>query len=223
VRWEDCATVGRFTKRIVAAAGIFVIGASGSGCSTSSGYCQHRVNDAMDIFTCSVGTGVGAKMQVGPLQTGLFTNTERAGLRGGVIDKWLSRDPFHFLSEEDVLILRSSCFFPDNAIVKARKKSFQTAGIGPLNLPFEIEIIPPKETDSRRKGHLRPVYTQVEAAIAFGASLRVGVNFGEALDFIVGLVGVDIYSDDIASGTVGTGSEHHEPATEQQAAGEEDP
>jgi hypothetical protein len=210
---EDHTAIERSAGKVVAALSVFLVAAIGGGCATSSGYCRNRINDAMDVFTCSLGTGVGAKIQVGPLQTGLFTNIERAGLRGGVVDKWRSRDPARFLSEEDTFVIRGACFFPDNTTVIARKKRFLSAGIGPLTVPFRMRS--PHNTNSPKKGPPSPLYTQVEVAIALGVSLRGGVNVGEILDFIVGLVGVDIYSDDIEGGTVGTGSEYHEPTTEQ--------
>jgi hypothetical protein len=52
------------------------------GCSTP--YMVDRRRDAADIFTATVGHGVGgAKARVGPFGTGLFHEFPLYGLRGG--------------------------------------------------------------------------------------------------------------------------------------------
>ena len=42
-----------------------------------------------------------------------------------------------------------------------------------------------------------PYYTQIEVAVGFGGTLRLGCNPGEALDFIAGWFGIDIFGDDL--------------------------
>jgi hypothetical protein len=40
-------------------------------------------------------------------------------------------------------------------------------------------------------------YTQIEAALGVGGTIRIGMNAGEIMDFLFGWVGVDIMHDDI--------------------------
>ena len=46
---------------------------------------------------------------------------------------------------------------------------------------------------------LHPYYTQIEVTAALLVSVRVGVNAGELLDFILGWTTLDLFGDDIAS------------------------
>ena len=40
-------------------------------------------------------------------------------------------------------------------------------------------------------------YTQIEAVVGAGPSVRLGFNPGELLDFILGWTTIDIYKDDL--------------------------
>jgi hypothetical protein len=42
-----------------------------------------------------------------------------------------------------------------------------------------------------------PYFTQIEGVVALGPSIRLGLNIGELLDFVVGWAGLDIYGDDL--------------------------
>jgi hypothetical protein len=41
------------------------------------------------------------------------------------------------------------------------------------------------------------LFSQIEIVAAVGPSIRIGVNPGEILDFVVGWLGFDLYDDDI--------------------------
>jgi len=143
----------------------------------------------MDMVTVTVGWGIGGKVQCGPIQAGLLKCEDRAGLRGGALGAWESngsdrRSP----SEEVILFPGTTSFLPDDNGVKARHKDFATAKLGPFIGAFG------------KWGDPYPrVYfcSQVEIVAALGPSLRLGVNPGEMMDFMVGWLGVDLYEDDI--------------------------
>jgi hypothetical protein len=162
--------------------------AAGSGCISSRAYFADRWADAKDIFTASVGTGAGANLRVGPVGTGLFANSDFAGLRGG---------EGYYLWEDagtrvgDMLGRHMTCslsllaFWGDDfsiAECEPRKKSHNTGG---FLVPFSYRKVPAS------------FYTQCEAAAGLGWTLRLGFNPGELLDFLLGWTTLDIYGDDL--------------------------
>ena len=54
-----------------------------SGCSNGKNYWQNRQDDAMDIFTFTVGGGFGGKIQAGPFQVSLHNYRPFAGIQSG--------------------------------------------------------------------------------------------------------------------------------------------
>ena len=57
-----------------------------SGCAT---YVRDRAADAGDIFTVTVGTGIGVTAKAGPIHTGLGYGIDLYGLRGGELGSFL--------------------------------------------------------------------------------------------------------------------------------------
>ena len=53
------------------------------GCA--SPYMAHRGRDAGDIFTATIGAGLGAKARVGPVNVGLYLGGDKLGWRGGSV------------------------------------------------------------------------------------------------------------------------------------------
>ena len=53
------------------------------GCSSGKNYWQNRKDDAMDIFTLTVGGGFGVKIQAGLLQLSLHNYSPFAGMQSG--------------------------------------------------------------------------------------------------------------------------------------------
>ena len=68
-------------KRILKITLLVVTVACGTGCAT--GYWVDRGRDAADVFTATVGCGVGAKGRLGPINVGLAFDSTIAGVRGG--------------------------------------------------------------------------------------------------------------------------------------------
>jgi len=179
-----------------------------SGCSPR-GYFGDRWADAKDIFTVSVGTGGGAKAQVGPFRAGLFINSDIAGLRAGECFyvpgsfglRSGSNGTGNYCSDLDCvfLILAMESFGPEykhletlpenaGALMRERKKSLGDGSVFPyagILVPLNYEDIPPYS------------YTQLEVAAGVGGTLRLGFNPGELLDFVLGWFGIDIYGDDL--------------------------
>ena len=156
------------------------------GCA--SGYGLNRLRDASDIITVTGGLGAGAKSRIGPINLGLIVNAEYGGLRGG---------GFYHIDKEDypnadvqlILIGCEECRFNQYSKTqpqRLRKKDFVT---GNLVLPASIGEPPDIKSFS--------YYTQMDLVVGAGPSLRVGVNPGEFLDFLLGLFLIDIYTDDI--------------------------
>jgi hypothetical protein len=179
---------------VIQLAGV-VISAICSGCATT-GYMGDRMRDAGDIFTATVGVGGGAKARVGPVTAGLFLNSDKAGLRGGEV--FSSTEEFQRTPRETtslipiinycVLLFVNDDFraTPDH---DARHKSYQAISFIPL-----ISWVDEPKLDPRAKW---PYYTQIEAAVGLGGTLRLGFNPGELLDFILGWTTIDIFNDDL--------------------------
>ena len=68
-------------NRIIRLAIFILIAACLVGCSTP--YMINRRRDAADIFTATLGIGLGAKVRVGPANVGLFIGNDLMGHRGG--------------------------------------------------------------------------------------------------------------------------------------------
>jgi hypothetical protein len=58
--------------------------AGASGCS----YASDRLRDAADVFTLTIGAGLGVQPRIGPLTTGAMLNAELGGLRGGCFEEY---------------------------------------------------------------------------------------------------------------------------------------
>ncbi len=157
-----------------------------SGCATAP-YFSQRGRDAADIFTCTVGAGVGAKVRLGPLQAGLLAHTDMFGVRNGTVrqsvaisgEKWFSSEACWGAWGYDL------SNFTD--VTTARSKSYHARSYVPFIFLPEADDNPPPFS----------YYTQIEAVLALGPGLRLGMNPGELLDFLLGWVTVDLYGDDL--------------------------
>ena len=165
------------------------------GCSTP--YMVDRGRDVADVFTVTVGYGVGVKARVGPLGTGLFINSDIVGLRAGTFFRIEDDSPikptdftsiiprfymFPIFVEED---------FNLNGVPKLRHKDFDAVGV---LFPFYTWVSDPCDSSTRW------VYnTQLEVAIGIGGTIRLGFNPGELLDCILGWTTIDMLGDDLES------------------------
>ena len=173
-------------KRIIQIAVLFPLVAL-SGCATP--YMIDRGRDAADIFTATVGVGVGAKARVGPLAAGLILESDITGLRGGALHLPDFRGPSGptsmFPSDFDAfgLLVGVEHFTSGPAVTSERHKTFTAESRWPF-------IIAP------RKSRDWSYYTQIEVSGGILGAARLGFNPGELLDFILGWAHCDIMSDD---------------------------
>jgi len=156
-----------------------------SGCA----YAGHRANDAKDIFTATVGGGWGVCAQAGPLATGLEAIFEGIGMRSGYVGE---HDPGHFSRGVDggFPVYQRSIGWTNEEIVR-RGKEYET--------DTYAVIIPIPKCTAGEKG--KPVIpsclTRVEVAGGLFFTIRLGINPGELLDFLLGFAGLDILLDDV--------------------------
>lgn len=155
----------------------------------SSPYLTNRVRDAADVATISFGYGVGVRARVSAIGAGLFANRDVMGLRGGRLGM-LYEQGGPPVSDVDLLVYRMEVFSPPGEVVDQRHKDFMAVGIGPWTRGGEFELF-------RHSAATPQFYTQIEVAAGLGPSIRLGMNPGELIDFVVGLAGVDLFSDDI--------------------------
>ena len=201
-----------------------------SGCATSA-YLQDRRRDLADVFTVSVGYGLGAKGRVGPFQAASppMVVLDIAGLRCG---QW-----FFVESKDQRNYAVSPClgipvdggwgFFgfdysPGGRLATEREKAYVSTQLLILCLPFyfdknpEGKIVLEKAENSSGPYTCHSYFTQIEVVVALVGSLRIGLNPGEFVDFLLGWGTVDLYGDDI--GLLGRGRE-----TTSNAKGAEQP
>lgn len=170
-----------------------------TGCA--SPYMVDRRRDAADIVTATTGIGAGVKVQAGPVASGLSWMADTKGLRGGVIAKYpsgcggwqmLDANVIVFGGESfDLLHSTAQSYGAENyETLEPRHKCYQA----PCYLGLSIPRTLPGDTWCR--GHLYRL-TQIEVALGFWRTVRLGVNPGELLDFLLGWAGCDVFADDV--------------------------
>lgn len=173
-----------------------LISALCSGCA-STGYLGDRMRDAGDMFTMTVGVGAGAKGRVGPAQVGLLVNRDLAGVRAGAVSIPWSLDTDFFLVP--VYGFGFEWMDTTNETVVARHKCVSASK--PLPFVSLVDVGEKFEHDwSFSREHLH-YYTGAELVLGAGGSLRLGVNLGEIIDFVLGWVTIDIFNDDLPTET----------------------
>jgi hypothetical protein len=165
-----------------------------TGCATTRDYFIDRARDASDIFTATIGVGAGTKARIGPLQTGLLLELPLVGLRGGELSAGNRLDTmFSTVSRASGEVV--GIWLGEEEFYMAKLDRRKT---------FHAESIPVGFTDGMfiyrvRDDYSAPYYyTQIEAVLGLGASVRLGFNPGELLDFILGWATLDIFRDDLA-------------------------
>lgn len=179
-----------------------------SGCA-STGYWANRRRDAADVVTLTVGAGVGVKAHVGPLQLGMFFNCAEAGLRGGgfVKNGMFEQSEMGWPKSFDAIFWAfGGEFFEGSPLSLERGKSYTAATFMYLTAAFP-ESLPasvfngPKKTERPSgivpKYNPVPYWTQIEAALGIGGTLRAGLNLGEFIDLVLGFTTLDIFGDDV--------------------------
>jgi len=166
-----------------------------TGCASTGGYFVDRGRDATDIVTLCVGVGAGAKAQLGPLHTGLIADVDLAGLRGGRLFVFHRDNHLGLPNSIDLeaVLYGTSWFYHDlhSYAEDQRRKYFSSTPFDP-NWPLPIFRL-----SDANPGGSASYYTQVEAVVALGPSIRLGFNPGELLDFILGWTTLDIFNDDL--------------------------
>ncbi|MBW7907400.1 MAG: hypothetical protein H3C50_00545 [Kiritimatiellae bacterium] len=174
-------------KRILKAIALMTVAASVTGCASPRAYLTDRGRDLADIVAIGAGMGGGAKVRVGPIQTGLFADVQMAALRGGQFP--CGNDAYILPSNFDLeaLFTGVESFDPKfgRSTAKQRRKSFTAEG---HNIPFIMIVDHPGSPS---------YYTQIEVAGGLLLNVRLGFNPVELLDFLLGWVAVDIFDDDI--------------------------
>ena len=148
---------------------------------------QDRRHDVADIFTCTIGEGVGGiKTRLGPLGIGLLDNREIMGLRSGEFitpyDNPKAQDQLYLLllgGEESGIGIERNKFY----------RAFYILGI-----PYPVTPFP----FAAANRYPACYFTQFDLTVGLGRSLTLGINPGELIDFLLGWVGIDIYGDDLS-------------------------
>ncbi|MBE7438373.1 MAG: hypothetical protein HS115_07975 [Spirochaetales bacterium] len=188
-----------------------------------STYWQNRGRDAMDILTVEGSTGnYGAALRLGPLKFGAHYKSPGVayGLRGGSLDSYYTAEFAALFMGADYY---SSA--PPSDLLPAEKKDKDQAATATGILSGPVKEAPPvsdaltarrgKEFRARspfgtsiplqksrrllyNRKELAPLYyyTQLEITLGLYAGLKIGLNLGELLDFLLGFVGIDIMADD---------------------------
>ena len=187
-------------RKIVHFTAVLALAALAAGCASTKCYFTDRGRDAADILTVTIGAGAGAKARIGPIQVGALYAYDAFGLRGGRVAWWWRDRADSEVVDIDYLILPLDGFgyeaFDHEALrAPARHKDFLTDKMLPfLSLPLATDGF--DEWDLSRKGF--HYYTQLEVVVAIGPSIRLGLNPGELLDFLLGWTTLDFYKDDVA-------------------------
>jgi hypothetical protein len=161
-----------------------------SGCITPP-YLVDRVRDAGDIFTVTVGTGGGAKVRVGPVQAAVVQQSDLLGLRAG-----------QFFADGNSLLVNHEIYSPFPMYDRGRSLTFGSEAF--THGPASYSSMRGKQVMARSPvplwviGSGAPFYSEIEVSAGLALMLRVGVNAGELLDFLVGWTTADLYGDDIA-------------------------
>lgn len=165
-----------------------------SGCTTP-GTEIDRKRDFQDIWTLSTGRGFGLKVRIGPAQAGVMypPRSNEAGLRGGVFYSPYKHD------YDEYLLFYGQDRFVGTDISKERGKSFYAQSMGCLAypLPWKSKLYDEEDKSKEQTNHPWSYYTQTEIVFGFFGKWRVGMNWGELLDFGLGWCNLDLYGDDL--------------------------
>lgn len=173
-----------------------------SGCAT--GYLADRARDGADIFTATLGAGLGGSVRAGPVCAGLVAQTDVAGLRGGRLFAGFPPEGDFYQVYATLIPLPwrppdtprqfgfESCATRPFVLDDCRSVYHTASTVPCIIMPTVGDDNMPVDARTRWK-HL----TQVEALLGLGPSLRLGFNPGELLDFILGWTTIDIFNDDL--------------------------
>lgn len=178
---------------------LILVAVVSTGCATSP-YFADRGRDALDVITVGVGMGGGAKAKAGPVQAGLLFDAGWVPLiRGGEVLPDLHGSVG--VPEELDIQLFPGVAFERTETGRNRGKDFCSAGlfIASEDSPWLPRTDPHPYTPSvHPPGPICwPYYTQVEVVGGVLWPVRLGINPGELVDFILGWTTIDLFNDDL--------------------------
>lgn len=204
-RGSRSLAVVRSRARLVAAAATLL--------STGCTYLHQRARDFADIFTATVESGsFGVQTQLGPIFPGLYVtpgeSDSKYGVGSGLIGGQVT--DYHF-DQSSWLLWGDAEFHGFDDDTRAKE-----SGVGQILLvPFPMDerekglrivgdrlyfandpVFSNREVAWSHPKRWAPRFGQVEVALACGKGVRLGVNFAEAADFLLGWFGLDLLGDD---------------------------
>ena len=151
-------------------------------------YVRDRAMDFADIVTAGAEKSVyGVNVTAGPLTLGVneSSNGLGVGLRAGTVGQYSTGSPGGSFTEPDgrsFVLLNSVSHRPaSHCRGGSRAKAFRYRNALLVNM-YDIS------------GYNS--FFQFEIAFGLYGGLRVGLNLAEALDFVIGITGLDLLSDD---------------------------
>lgn len=173
---------------------LVILGVFTSGCS----YFGRRLDDACDIFTATAeAKAVGFKAQMGPWGGFGIYGSDPDAFGAGFIGGQRTTYDYTDVTMPPLLgFVQKFRNFDDDR----RRKEIHVVQ------SWFIPYLRPQTNPSGFSGGFReagdwrrvaPRYTQVEVAIGFWGGIRLGMNFGELIDFLVGWTTLDIFGDDV--------------------------
>lgn len=161
--------------------------ATSFGCASTKAYFIDRGRDAADIIIVGVGVGGGVKARIGPIHAGLAFIHDTVGLQGGGVFRY-PVNSFESTDLETTWSLFQVFHLPEDE----RFKSFATEyEVNPLLSRLDRDGFGYEARCRDEKiPRLHPYYTGIEFAGGLLGTLRVGINAGEVVDFVLGWFGI---------------------------------
>jgi len=182
-------------KKIAQLTMLLFLAVFATGCVSTGGYFADRGHDGADIFTATIGIGAGAKVRVGPLNTGLLFAGDYAGLRGGTAFRGFDATEGDFVTPIPLFgEWGPLCAIDQYNLGYARRKDFIAGSEG---LPLFVTDVHGTGRNAKASQRRPYYFTQIEIVAGLGGTIRLGFNPGELLDFILGWTTIDIFNDDL--------------------------
>jgi hypothetical protein len=165
------------------------------GCTTP-GTEIDRERDFRDIFTFTVAKGSAFKLRLGPVQAGFVYPPKQleTGMRGGDYYK-----PYKWDYDSSLLIYGEERFHGTDLNMQ-RGKSYEANYMACVGIAKSWHPMIIDEEEGYDKPEVKYpwyYYTQTELVIGIWNRYRVGINWGEMLDFCLGWCNLDMYGDDL--------------------------
>lgn len=172
-----------------------------AGCSSTGQYFSHRRQDALDVITIGAGIGsFGAKARIGPLQTGILTDLSWFPvIRGGELFPDLRQPGSGVPYDRDLQALIVGMEISESG--KSRGKGFEAGALLSKDVWGKVKKYPVVPFVHLPINSCPSYFSDVQIVAGLVFSIRLGVNPGELLDFLLGWTTLDIYNDDLVWNT----------------------